>query len=70
MSRCHRSNIYFHLISKFVLDADIAQCFDKINHQALLTKLNTYTKLRRQIKVWLKAGVCALILKVLNSQIL
>ncbi|MDH6068127.1 group II intron reverse transcriptase/maturase, partial [Chrysosporum ovalisporum APH033B] len=43
--------------SKFVLDADIAKCFDKINHQALLTKLNTYPKLRRQIKAWLKAGV-------------
>ncbi|MDB9539994.1 group II intron reverse transcriptase, partial [Anabaenopsis arnoldii] len=42
---------------KFVLDADIAKCFDKINHQALLKKLNTYPKLRRQIKVWLKAGV-------------
>jgi RNA-directed DNA polymerase len=42
---------------KFVLDADIAKCFDKINHQALLKKLNTYPKLRRQIKAWLKAGV-------------
>ena len=42
---------------KFVLDADIAKCFDKINHQALLKKLNTYPKLRRQIRAWLKAGV-------------
>ncbi len=42
---------------KFVLDADIAKCFDKINHQALLKKLNTHPKLRRQIKAWLKAGV-------------
>ena len=42
---------------KFVLDADIAKCFDKINHQALLNKLSTYPKLRRQIKAWLKAGV-------------
>ena len=41
---------------KFVLDADIAKCFDKINHQALLNKLSTYPKLRRQIKAWLKAG--------------
>ena len=42
---------------KFVLDADIAKCFDKINHQALLKKLNTYPKIRHQIKAWLKAGV-------------
>ncbi|MDJ1183361.1 group II intron reverse transcriptase/maturase [Roseofilum casamattae] len=41
---------------KYVLDADIAQCFDKIDHKKLLDKLNTYPSLRRQIKVWLKAG--------------
>ncbi|MGK7952193.1 MAG: group II intron reverse transcriptase/maturase [Xenococcaceae cyanobacterium] len=43
--------------SKFVLDADISQCFDKINHNKLLEKLNTYPTLRRQIRAWLKAGV-------------
>ncbi|NEP34573.1 MULTISPECIES: group II intron reverse transcriptase/maturase [Moorena] len=42
---------------KWVLDADIAKCFDKINHETLLTKLNTYPSLRRLIKSWLKAGV-------------
>ncbi|VEP15871.1 RNA-directed DNA polymerase [Hyella patelloides LEGE 07179] len=42
---------------KYVLDADIAQCFDKINHQVLLDKLQTFPKLRRQIKAWLKAGI-------------
>ncbi|NEN99839.1 MAG: group II intron reverse transcriptase/maturase, partial [Moorea sp. SIO3I7] len=42
---------------KWVLDADIAKCFDKINHEALLTKLNTYPSMRRLIKSWLKAGV-------------
>ena len=42
---------------KFVLDADISQCFDKINHTKLLQKLNTYPTLRRQIRAWLKAGV-------------
>jgi RNA-directed DNA polymerase len=35
---------------KFVLDADIAKCFDKINHEKLLTKLETYSRLRNQIK--------------------
>lgn len=34
---------------KYVLDADIAKCFDKINHEQLLKKLNTYPTLRRQI---------------------
>jgi RNA-directed DNA polymerase len=42
---------------KFVLDADISKCFDKINHQTLLSKLNTFPTLRRQIRAWLKAGV-------------
>jgi RNA-directed DNA polymerase len=43
--------------AKWVLDADIAQCFDRINHEALLKKINTSPKLCRQIKAWLKAGV-------------
>jgi len=40
-----------------VLDADIATCFDRIDHQALLAKLNTFPALRRTIHTWLKAGV-------------
>ena len=42
---------------KYVLDADIAKCFDKIDHEALLKKLNTFPLLRRQIRAWLRAGV-------------
>jgi RNA-directed DNA polymerase len=42
---------------KYVLDADIAKCFDRINHSALLQKLNTFPTMRRQIRGWLKAGV-------------
>ncbi|MBR8841051.1 MAG: group II intron reverse transcriptase/maturase [Stigonema ocellatum SAG 48.90 = DSM 106950] len=42
---------------KFVLDADISKCFDCINHEALLKKLNTSPTIRRQIRAWLKAGV-------------
>src|SRR5450755_893267 len=29
---------------KYVLDADIAKCFDRINHNALLNKLQTYPR--------------------------
>ncbi|MEG4553357.1 reverse transcriptase domain-containing protein, partial [Microcoleus sp. N9_B2] len=43
--------------AKFVLDADIAKCFDRINHYELLQKLNTRGKVRRQVKSWLKSGV-------------
>ena len=42
---------------KYVLDADICKCFDRINHQKLLAKVNTYPKLRRQLKAWLKAEI-------------
>jgi len=42
---------------KWVLDADISKCFDKINHQKLLEKINTFPSLRKVIKAWLKAGV-------------
>ncbi len=42
---------------KYVLDADIEKCFDRIDHQALVTKLHTVPALRRTITAWLKAGV-------------
>lgn len=42
---------------KFVLDADIASCFDKINHKKLLEKLHTSSQIRKQIRAWLKGGV-------------
>jgi RNA-directed DNA polymerase len=43
---------------KYVLDADIAKCFDRINHKALISKISTYPTLSRQLKAWLKAGFC------------
>jgi RNA-directed DNA polymerase len=43
--------------AKYVLDADISKCFDRINHNTLLDKINTYPSLRKQIKSWLKSGV-------------
>ena len=41
----------------YVLDADIAKCFDRINHQILLEKLKTFPAMRKQIKAWLNSGI-------------
>lgn len=43
--------------AKYVLDADISQCFDRINQETLLLKLNMNGSVRQQIKAWLKSGV-------------
>ncbi len=43
--------------AKYFLDADIAKCFDRIDQEALLNKLNTFPTIRRQVQAWLKAGV-------------
>jgi RNA-directed DNA polymerase len=42
--------------AKYVLDADIAKCFDRIDHKALLTKIATFPTMRQQVRTWLKAG--------------
>jgi RNA-directed DNA polymerase len=39
------------------LKLDIAKCFDKIDHQALLAKAQAPPMIRRQLKAWLKAGI-------------
>ncbi len=58
---CHDAiaAIFLSLRSKsaYVLDADISKCFDRINQEKLLEKLNTFPTMSRQIKAWLKAGV-------------
>ena len=43
--------------SKYVLDADISKCFDKINHKYLLSKLECPNTIKQKVKQWLKAGV-------------
>jgi RNA-directed DNA polymerase len=43
--------------TKYVLDADIEKCFDRINQDALVAKVNASPYLRRQLRAWLKAGV-------------
>lgn len=42
---------------KWVLDADIKGCFDNINHEKLIQKINTKPSYERQIKSWLKSGL-------------
>lgn len=42
---------------KWVLDADISKCFDRINHDYLLNKCNTFPEMQKQIRAWLKAGI-------------
>lgn len=43
--------------SQWILDADIAKCFDRIDHEALLARLPVFTT---TIRRWLKAGVVEL----------
>lgn len=42
---------------KYVLDGDIRKCFDQINHDTLLEKLDTFPQMRRQINAWFKAKI-------------
>jgi RNA-directed DNA polymerase len=42
---------------KYVLDADIAKCFDRIDQEALLRKANASPPVTRQLRAWLKAGI-------------
>lgn len=42
---------------KYVLDADISKCFDRIDRKVLLDKTGTFPSLKRLIKRWLEAGI-------------
>lgn len=42
---------------KYVLDVNIAKCFDQIDHNYLVKKLRTLPEVEKQIKAWLKAGI-------------
>lgn len=45
------------LKTAYVLDADISGCFDHIDHKTLLQKLDTFPKMYRKIKDWLRSGI-------------
>jgi RNA-directed DNA polymerase len=56
---CHDAIEQIHTVmrkEKYVLEADIQGCFDNINHEALLHKIND-PALRPLLKGWLKAGI-------------
>lgn len=42
---------------KMVLKVDIEKCFDRINHELLLKKLDSHPIIQAQVKAWLKAGI-------------
>jgi RNA-directed DNA polymerase len=44
-------------IDKYVFAADIRKRFEKINHEVLLSKLETFPLMKDQISAWLKAGI-------------
>lgn len=48
---------FIRLQPKYVLEADIEKCFDRIDHETLLTKLNSLPSINRQVRGWLKAGI-------------
>lgn len=43
--------------SRYVLDADISKCFDRIDHTKLLAKIQTIPNIEKQIHSWLKADI-------------
>jgi RNA-directed DNA polymerase len=48
---------FIRLQPKYVLDADIEKCFDRISHEGLLAKLHAPQPVMRLIRDWLKAGI-------------
>ncbi len=55
--------------SKYVISANLAQHFEQIDYEKLLSKINTFPKLRRQIRVGIKLGVYNLNSWLLNQEI-
>jgi RNA-directed DNA polymerase len=46
-----------HNRTKYIYDADIRKFFDRIDHNAILRKLNTFPQMKQQVKAWLEAGI-------------
>jgi len=43
--------------TNYVLSVDIGGCFDKIKHEVIVERCNTFPIMDRQIRAWLKSGV-------------
>lgn len=58
---CHDAiEAIFHRIKfrpQYMLKVDIAKCFDRIDHSALLAKLQSPPSIRRQVRAWLRSGI-------------
>jgi RNA-directed DNA polymerase len=58
---CHDAiEAIFHRIKfrpQYVLKVDLAKCFDRIDHSALLAKLQSPPSIRRQVRAWLRSGI-------------
>jgi RNA-directed DNA polymerase len=48
---------HIRLKPKYILEADIEKCFDRIDHTALLAKLDSIAPINRLVSGWLKAGI-------------
>ena len=42
---------------RYVLNANLAKCFDRIDHDYLIRKLGTLPEIEKQIRAWLRAGI-------------
>jgi len=50
------SNLH-HNVDKLVYDADIHKFFDRISHKVILTKIDTFPLMEKQVQAWLQAGI-------------
>jgi len=48
---------HIRLKPKYVLETDIEKCFDKIDRNSLLERLNAIQPIQRLVRGWLKAGI-------------
>ena len=53
LANTNKKSVY----KKYILDADIKGCFDNIDHNYILTKIDTLPEIESQIKAWLEAGI-------------
>ena len=58
---CHDAiEAIFHRIKfrpQYMLKVDLEKCFDRIDHSALLAKLQSPPSIRRQVRAWLRSGI-------------